>query len=173
MHESEDVRIVRDDLWRAMTDLKSDSPYVWDGVQARPRYENEDAALLLPTLSEQEMNEIRQSFAQQNPTLDFELWKRRRYAPRSMPRHLSHSWTITIQSSVIDRLERWFTDNGIDIPNDLYEVKDRNPRLNRTSPESNLDSLRIWFIKCIMDMNHDELSALKLIASAAFRQKNG
>ncbi len=156
---------VRDDLWRAIVDYSRNSTFVWDpeGNYARAGSPTDNLPIL-PTITENELREWRQSFADRHSAgLDepiishLQAWREHILPSRVLPRPLSEAWLTELSSKVLSRLRSWFAENNLKEPSDLiFNLAKQKPQ-----GRGDLDALRNLIIGCVEVMDEDELSELR------------
>ncbi len=93
---------IRQDLWDAVVDCVSGHAYVWDGSHATPRAPEDlekNFAVLLPTVTPEELTAWRESFASEvRATVDSDLqteldrWRRSAASSQMLPQRYRNRW---------------------------------------------------------------------------------
>lgn len=168
-------RQIRPDLWTAMVDYTRGEPYVWTGdvAMAQSEYRGSKPAIVLPTISRDEELDWRTEFVDRESSAlnddqraKLEAWRDRHLGSAVLPSLLQRRWNEELKGHLVDRLRKWFDDNGMQQPRDLI-VPIRKP--SGTPAHSELDKLRILIIKCVENMTLDELRELRLPPEALLR----
>ncbi|GIH16836.1 OST-HTH/LOTUS domain-containing protein [Rugosimonospora africana] len=166
---------IRRDLWNAVVDFDRGEPYLWTGTVALPESECGEAERLseLPTLTREAETAWRADFAasvadglDDNDRDKVNVWLERQLSTRALPTDVQGTWNDHLRARVLDRLRQWFHDHDIDEPADLL-VAASKPADRRDGP--GLDELRAFVIRCVQNMNFEELSELRLPPQALLR----
>jgi hypothetical protein len=165
---------IRKDLWDAVLGVRDSAAFVWENGTAA-RVPNDDASRhdgpRLPTVTGLELDTWRSEFAaEQSPESRYasvlNSWVRNDTPTEGLPRQLQHLWFGHLKSRVRDRLESWFTEQKVAVPDDLIEVP-RSVHLRQAGDAAT--PLRALVIACVQVMTEDELNALSLPAAAVLR----
>jgi hypothetical protein len=166
---------VRPDLWRAILDYSAGHEWVWDARTARVRQSepDDDSTRVLPTITREEFASLRATFVDKvggglDPTDKdrVERWRERGLGTAALPPQLQGQWNEQLKSEVIDRLTRWFVQQGVSVPDDLVGVE-YSRALRKTDEE--LTRLRSLVIECVQSMTVSELASLVLPAGVVLR----
>lgn len=166
-------RQIRRDLWNAVMDFSREGrEYRWDGEKAIHVEIGEASHMaLLPTLSPEEFEAWREDFAKRQSasgvdaeTLD--RWLREKGAMKDLPGGPRIKWVIELKRRVLERLQGWFSEEGLQPPSDLI-VDERGYGSGNTSTEA----LREFVLATVREMSSDELEALRLPAVAMLRSR--
>ncbi|MGK3201056.1 hypothetical protein [Amycolatopsis sp. MEPSY49] len=172
---------VRPDLWRAIVDYRSENSYVWDTVARIARVADaEDENPELPTLSSSTVARMRVKFAEEvRPTGVAEQilneWLERNYSNTFLPTPLRGQWAGFFRQEVLERIRRFFDENGLALPEDLL-IEDSHPPAKTTnssvSNDTELTRLRSLVQRCVAVMTKEELSDLRISPSVMVRAIN-
>lgn len=182
---TDDGSKVREDLWNATVDYRSQTSYLWDGSRARRVEEldpNEQRRYPeLPTITETQMDEWRTGFMAEDSRLiesddrirdDAEYWRRHRLGTGSLPNVLRRRWNAYLKRSVVAHLKSWFQAQSIPVPPDLL-VGPRQPAAGIPAADESAEvrELRDLVLRCVRVMTEEELRALPLPAAAVVRAR--
>jgi hypothetical protein len=163
-----DTGRVRPDLWYAILDYSSDDVYIWNGAQAVPVADPEAGALVMPTISENEMTLWRREFAEKSGE-HLADWVEHGLGTYALPPHLRRTWSVTVKQKVIAILAAWFQQHDIPAPVDLLTQSPTSPS-NRAVNEG--EDLRRFVQRCIALMTIGELRSLQIPATVALRARS-
>jgi hypothetical protein len=170
--------LIRADLWHASLDYSSGYLYVWENATAvrisAVDYDGTKSLPLLPTISLDEMRIWRLEFAVRSiSTLDspeyveaIERWRDESLTGKALPARVRGNWAETLKSLVRDRLQNWFSENRIPIPDDLIE---RPQRIAGSRDDT--ERLRSLIVRCVQKMTRLELEELRLPAAVVLREQ--
>ena len=164
---------IRKDLWDAVLGVRASDAFVWqDGTVVRVPHDQtaDHAGTELPTLTGPELDSWQGEFAHEQPPDDrysrvLESWARGASPTSALPRHLQHLWYGRLKTLVRDRLQAWFIEHSIEVPEDLIEVEVRGS-VHRAQSAS---ALRRLVQSCVEVMTEDELRDLHLPPAAVLR----
>lgn len=173
---------VRSDLWRAAIDYSSGDRFIWDSDTGLARIatdQDSPDALILPTISPEEVAEWRAEFVERrlsdgsraNEVEYLKRWLEVGGNARWLPAPLQGEWNSDFKRRIVDRLTTWFSHFKLPIPRDL--VEERSIRTEPSSPIGmELAELRILVVDCVKVMTYEELSALKLSPEVYLRSRH-
>ncbi len=162
---------VRSDLWKAVMDYSSGQDYVWDqkGGIARPHPEAADDELVLPTITPEKLDEMREEFdssqspgATQDERDQLTRWKEKRLSTGALPGRLRGLWNRELKRHAIETLRTWFAEHNIPTPPDLVVTV-------KKSPDRPTNRLRDWVHAIVEEMTDEELRSLSLPARASLK----
>jgi len=168
---------VRDDLWNAMLNYTAGHAWVWDepAERARPALDSDDEAVVMPTIQQQELAELRAEFsdryaesAPEEEKLRLARWSKEGLGTAELPPPLRSDWNALVKRTVLDRLKSWFEAEGIELPNDLLVAEATSAG---QPADEELVRLRSLVIDCVRMMTLSELASLTLPAGAVFRSR--
>lgn len=164
---------IRPDLWQAMFDYASQKTYVWDEVtgRARVRSERDRADIpVVPTLSAEDMNDLRQEFVHVQEAVSdhdrerLEEWVRTSGPTVALPRLYRSLWNAHLKSHAANKLRAFFLAAGLDVPKDLLGRAD-----DAVEPEREVERERRLAHRYIDAMTADELSRLSIEMAVILR----
>lgn len=166
---------IRQDLWDAVIDCASGHVYVWDGSHASPRAPEDlekDSAVLLPTVTPEELSAWRESFASElQPTVDSDLqaeldrWRQSPASSQMLPQRYRNRWYGVLKRHVRARLDEWFAEHGVEPPADW--IASAAPFRPAAGDET--EHLRSVALRAIRLMRREELERLDLPLSVLAR----
>jgi len=173
---------IRRDLWNAIVDYRSGQRYVWNGSAAIRESEVGQAEggefLILPTLSETEMDGWRDQFVSTNLSIvahdaalvaQAEDWRERRLSTTGLPGILRGRWNLALKESVVRRIRDWFASQEISPPGDLLQPSRGSSVQPRATAAT--DAIRDLVLQCVRVMTDDELRELRLPPAAVLRAR--
>ncbi len=155
---------IRSDLWRAIMDVRDKGAYYWDGVIAQQGEGDEN--LRLPTATPDDLREWRKEFVSSAlseagrahmPTDQLLRWQDEAMSSHTLPAAIRASWIADLKKHVQERLEAWFSEKGIEAPQDLVTAERRG-----VASDTEPDNLRAFAISAIEGMTRSELEQLRL-----------
>lgn len=166
---------IRRDLWEAILDHSSGTRYVWDGQRAVPVSDGglAEEANLLPTLSEEEYQSWRSEFVRARSSENSSaasflyVWLEKEQPLGMLPSPLRVAWIIELKQRVIERLQAWFKERGIDPPSDL--LTDEAPTQDE---KVDVEALRELVLATVRGMSRAELESLRLPARVLMRRRD-
>ena len=165
---------IRPDLWSAIMDVDSADGYYWDGSEARRGKGSGENKL--PTVTAEDLRGWRADFVSAvmqdvkgSPPAEQRLrrWQDEPVSSRTLPQSLRGRWMGTLKKHVQERLETWFTDHHIEVPNDLVMGQASPPVVRDTDTEY----LRRMVIRAVEDMTRADLEELRLPARTLFGRR--
>ena len=173
---------IRDDLWTGFADFASAEVYVWDVKRGLASIgESGEDKIAIPTLTASEESGWRADFfdALAGDATDAETqvvseWRDKRLPTVSLPPRLRSAWNGVLRTRMLNKIERFFTDQGLSLPEDLLVLPDDSDqhRGSRTqsanaaaaaaSPLVSTAELRAIIQRCVAVMTDGELRALSL-----------
>jgi hypothetical protein len=160
---------IRPDLWKAVMDFSSGHRYVWDAKEQCAAVAGEDQvdANFLPTMTREEFAGWRNEFAKEQPPSEtLQRWCVD-FRSRELPLVLVGQWNGFVKSHVASRLENWFREHELQVPQ-VFVV-----RASTLPPESHGDDsasiLRDLLHACINVMTAAELEDLRLSPAVIVR----
>ena len=161
---------IRPDLWRAVLDYSSGRRYVWDISQeaARPAGPDDDG-LVLPTISDADLDEWRAEFVLLHKPPDaedakrVEEWCRSRLPTAALPAPMRPVWNKHLKRKVEQRLQHWFGSNSIKPPAIMEERQESGPF------DKQVEALREFVVGCVKTMSKQELLELRISPVTAMR----
>lgn len=169
---------VRDDLWNAILNYTAGHDWVWDAEtgEAHAREVGHPDHLVMPTMSRQDLGELRAKFASvvdstisEQERERLERWRSEELGTAALPSSLRGSWNEHLKSAVVNRLTQWFHEQGISPPDDLTRTAHR--KVPQTG-EDELARLRALVIDCVRVMTLTELASLNLPAGVVLRARS-
>jgi hypothetical protein len=165
---------IRADLWNAIVDYESQSAYYWENGQAHAVAAASDAeGPILPTITPAVSALWRDEFVGGLPSpvqsafeADLTRWRDVSHATGALPPQLRGQWTTHLKSCILDRLNQWFGEQGLDAPTDLVA---HGPSTDRPPLESSVEELRDLVMRYIQTMSKRELLSLSIPLSAIVR----
>ncbi len=166
---------IRSDLWQAVLDYSSGTTYVWDIARkdARPG-QDFDRNPVIDTVTADLQREWRQEFLSE-VTRTLELthmeveqtkeWIQLHLGTSRLPTQLIPKWNRFFRDKVFAHLQRWFSDSGLEPPDDMASSANRRP----VRSPSETEGLRELVIAVVRKMTHEELSGLSLPSEAVLR----
>lgn len=166
---------VRPDLWDGVLNYSSGAIYVWDAESARcvGTSDESDSRPQLPTIDKNVLSEWRRDFAaiqservspRQRELLD--RWGAEGGRTSALPSSLRGLWNAELKRRVVERLESWFRQEGLDVPDDLLVASE--PRATGGA-EPSTANLRSFIQRTVAAMTRRELETLELPAAAVLR----
>ncbi|WP_064722762.1 hypothetical protein [Paenarthrobacter nicotinovorans] len=164
---------IRQDLWQAMFDYATQKTYVWDEVTGRARVlmERDNADIpVMPTLSAEDMNDLRQEFVQVQETFSnhdkerLDEWVQKSGPTVALPRVYRGLWNAHLKSHAANKLRAFFLAANLDVPKDLL--------LQAAAPsdsEHNVERERRLAHRYIDAMTADELRRLSIEMAVVLR----
>lgn len=158
---------IRPDLWNAVLDYESGSPWYWDterdlAVQAVPSL---GPQLQMPTVTRDDMARWRSDFAQSiverltpEELSRVEDWARRGLTTDGLPARWRGRWNQRLKQEVSQRLDVWFADHQL-----------RPPHYVEPSGRSTSDQLRALMKTWVDSLTDDELRSVTFPVSAILR----
>ena len=167
---------VRRDLWNAIINFSTGHRWVWsDGVALPEGDESVVDALILPTLSADELQGWREQFVAEHREFlsesdkrRLEQWSKAHGGTRLLPVSIQHSWNARLKIGVVDRLTSWFASRGEQLPADILVPVQPSTR-EASQMSASAQSLRVFVTECIAKMTDDELEAIVLPVAAIHR----
>ena len=166
---------IRSDLWQAALDYSSGVQYVWDRdtKKARPRHGLESVPIIdtvTADLQRQWRHEFRDLMTGSLELTDAELgqtdeWILLQLGTYRLPNRLIPEWNRFFRDKVRDHLRGWFSDSGLEPPDDMVSSANRRA----TSDSSETEDLRELVISVVRKMTHEELSGISLPSEAILR----
>ena len=161
---------IRSDLWQAVMDVGTTEAYYWDGASAR-RGDHGQAEAKLPTATPEDLRSWREEFVSSLlrpavppvPVEHYSVAGRGREFARA-PAAARAPWMAHLKRHVQERLEAWFTEQGIEVPEDLVTVQASVQRRLETSG----CGAPIGALSC---MARTELEELRLPVRIMFRSQ--
>lgn len=166
---------VRDDLWNAALNYSAGHAWVWDAAsgEARPADDGDRGLPVMPTMSRDEMTNLRGAFASETALSLNEhdrerliRWQTQGLGTAALPDPVQGRWNEYVKSNVVARLIAWFEAHGIDTPDDLVRA---DTRIVPQQIDEELARLRALVIDCVRSMTLSELASLDLPAGAVLR----
>ena len=172
-HSPDPSRRIRQDLWSAVLDIRSDRQYVWDTTNGKAREKIQgDTFPVLPSLSPEELAQWRKEFLEEHhatltpaaqKTLD--RWYAEILPASYLPKKLQGHWIRKLAGRIDARLQDWFKRNSLEAPT-----------ISTIGQPSNVDdevvSLRSIVIDCVQVMTKAELDELRLPPAVFLRAKH-
>lgn len=159
---------IRPDLWRAMMDYTSGRSYAWDSELQRARPAEEGDTLMLPTISREDMDKWRRTFADsRSDDPRVASWLAQGMGTKGLPRRLQGVWTGFVRDRIADRLREWLGANGIELEPLIAKPHEGSGPI-RASEE-----LRNLVLRCVAVMTPVELSDLRLSPGVVLRALRG
>lgn len=166
-------RRIREDLWNAVLDYSTQTPWVLDPDtnRARPqRSEDHPEILQFSTVTATDMERLREEFiqevAQNEPTLraTLEDWNRSGGSTLRLPRFLQGRWNQRLKETALARLRESFAKAGVEEPPDLLFSPQADPPQGSPSftDAVQLSQLRDLLTRCVRVMTLEELRAIEL-----------
>ncbi|MCI2956353.1 hypothetical protein MN032_01505 [Agromyces atrinae] len=155
---------IRQDLWRAVFDYSAQETFVWDERKGRARvrtHSDTDSLPVLPTLSAEDMGELRAEFVRlQERVSDYDATRLDEWAARggptaALPRLYRGLWNAHLKSHAANALRAFFLAEDLDVPTDLV-----GGVLTPDVPEREAEQLRRLAHRYIDAMTADELGRL-------------
>lgn len=171
---------IRDDLWQAIIDYRSNHTYILDpntGL-ARPKEPSDSELPEFPTASQEDLRQWRQQFVdsvteQQKNRFNDELrsWLEGRGRQSDLPRPLRGLWAEYVKRKVVSILRDWFKAQIEFPPNDMIvrsegQITERGAAIDEVVRTRQLRDL---IIRAIRTMSYDELAQIPLPASVLVR----
>ena len=166
---------IRSDLWQAALDYSSGVQYVWDSdnKKARPRHGLESVPIIdtvTADLQRQWRHEFRDLMTGSLELTDADLdqtdeWIRLQLGTARLPNRLIPEWNRFFRDKVRDHLREWFSNSGLEPPNDMVSSANRRA----TSDSSETEDLRELVVSVVRKMTHEELSGISLPSEAVLR----
>jgi hypothetical protein len=97
-----------------------------------------------------------------------ERWKALETSTSDLPRYLRDAWFAELKTRVRARLEKWFADQSMAVPDDFIEVPQSRTR-DRIPERDSTANLRAFIVRCVEAMTREELEGLQLPARALLR----
>ena len=166
---------IRQDLWEAVLDCVSGSAYVWDGdraVAVDPELVDAAGALLLPTVTGDELGGWREAFAadlsgsideETRPAL--EHWRQSPATSQMLPPRYRNRWYGVLKRHVRGRLDTWFAEHAVEPPGGWIQ----QTSVQRVEPGDDTEHLRNAVLRAVRVMTRGELEALAIPATAVAR----
>jgi hypothetical protein len=166
---------VRPDLWDAVLDYTGATAWTWDPqerVATQTPDESDASALLMPTLAKEDLTQWRHEFLIErdgDPAViqdsQVKRWAAGHGGSSALPPGLRREWFEVLKERVVDRLEAWFAEQQMPVPDDL--LVDR--RSDHSQPSTEMDALREYVHTCVRLMSPEQLIGLPIPAEIAFR----
>jgi hypothetical protein len=156
------VQRVRADLWRATMDYTSGTRYAWDQAAQRAREATEGDALIIPTLTKEEIQQWRDQFSGRDPSdVKVQRWRSEGLGTYALPLRLRHEWNRFVQAKVTERLSQWLKEHALQVPltESVAQIQNETPT----------DRLRAVVVACVQVMTREELADLKIPATVVYR----
>lgn len=164
---------IRQDLWRALFDYSAQETFVWDEAKGRARVRSEldpESAPVLPTLSAEDMNELRAEFVRlqekvsDHDAVRLDEWVTRGGPTVALPRLYRGLWNAHLKSHAANTLRAFFLSEGLDVPKDLVERVSTH-----VEPEREVERLRRLAHRYIDAMTAEELARLSIEMAVVLR----
>lgn len=154
---------LRVDLWRAIFDYSSGQEFVWDEVTGRARARShEDGALpVLPTLGQEDLQNLRREFVDTQEKMSdhdnqrLEKWVTGTGATAALPKIYRGLWNAHLKSHAANTLRAFFAYEKLDVPADLFGDVAQAP-----APENDVERRRRLAHHYVDAMTGEELSRL-------------
>lgn len=165
---------IRQDLWEAVVDCVSGHAYLWDGMRAVPRSPEEldGSAILLPTVTPDELSAWREAFATDlRPAVDADFqneldrWRQSPASSQMLPQRYRNRWYGVLKRHVRARLDEWFAERAVEPPADW--IISSTPSRPLAGDET--EHLRSVALRAVRMMTRAELERLELPVSVVAR----
>lgn len=166
---------IRPDLWRAVLDYASKSPFVWDPDIGVARFASSKAGEIpMPTVDKSAVHAWRVDFANRNGLADdptVREWVDRDYAARFLSPPLQRAWNDYTRQQVVEILTAFFTSHDLEVPTDLLVEPDELERFRTkaSDAERQTEDLRRLIMRCVAVMDRAELGQLQINAATVAR----
>lgn len=154
---------LRDDLWKAVFDYSSGGTYVWSGEAAVWVTEINPGDMVLPTISAEELSDLRREFVAKNANHDLSDWAEHGLGTTALPVALRRSWNSFMKKYAWDRLGNWFVGRGLQMPTKTIAES----RMARKGEE--VERLRRFLQRCVAVMTAEELESVAIPLAVASR----
>lgn len=169
-------RRVRSDLWDAVLDYSGGRAYVWDADEAVAvpieELSKDDPRPRLPTVDRETLALWRRQFAEKHLedvpadlAATISAWRDEGRTSHALPTPVRRAWNGELKARVVERLDKWFRENGIAPP---------SPVVRTTGPanaKGDTEALRDMVIRCVKVMTRSELDELRLPPSVLLRAR--
>lgn len=154
---------IRPDLWRALFDYSSENTYVWDESIGRARVarDGDSSPLIIPTLTNKDLETQRQEFVQtlasnsENDRERLQGWVHGSGATVALPRAYRTLWNAHLKGHAANHLRAFFIQHNLTVPADLL-----TPVSTDSEPEPYAEKMRTIAHRYIDAMTSEELGRL-------------
>lgn len=160
---------IRPDLWRALVTPRPESTYVWDITTGQAREVtvlDEPDQLVLPSITAQEMTELRQAFRREHGDDRLDEWVE---APSErIPKRIQTEWRSFLKSHTVSRIQQWFQQHDLPAPVDLIQYTTTSD-LPTTADVVRTRTLKSALLRAVQLMTDDELRQVLVPAAVLMR----
>jgi hypothetical protein len=170
---------IRPDLWHGIVDYSSERPWVWDAKTGVARADGDDDGLpRLPTITQDEMAALRNRYVDEysvkvsdtEGSEQLRQWAAEGRGAFALRPDIRHTWNGFLKNEVTRRLNVFFDDLGMAMPEDALQARAPSPR--RSHADDDLVRLRAVVIEVVRSMTLGELAELPLPAAAVLRSQS-